>query len=449
MLKKCFVLLALATSFLAAHGAASEEKNYLVAGISQRLRQETKGECFVVDFTNGTEVSSFYAYDDKTVGGLVYFENNETMQLLCRTTGTTLVIYNVDGSIFNQFSIDAQDELGISECQALLRNSNDDTLQLLCGYRSGKIILWDINKGNKVRTFDGDQYEKNSYGITAFSLYEDQGAIRVVATSCDKTVCIYDLSTGAKLKTLTGFAGWVTSVAVYKDETGFNIIAGAQDRTVRCWNAESGDERYVIDMEQYYTGPLDDQSAFVYGLVLLKMNNEQLLIAPIANSINIELFNAQSGSHVKTLSGNQGWVQDLRSYKCNDGLVKLVSGSYYDKAVRLFDVASGILENTFVCKAPIRNICLFGQSDAMCCASAQGDIGQTGEMFGALEAFNLETGTCLFSQDFNTWVNAVASYDQKFEDKMQFAVSHDSIKGCHIPIWWDLPNIPVISVSLV
>jgi WD40 repeat protein len=56
-----------------------------------------------------------------------------------------------------------------------------------------------------------------------------------VSGSYDKTVRIWDASTGAELNVLKGHTSWVNSVAISRD--GMRIVSGSYDKTVRIWDA--------------------------------------------------------------------------------------------------------------------------------------------------------------------------------------------------------------------
>ena len=63
---------------------------------------------------------------------------------------------------------------------------------------------------------------------------------RIVSGSDDKTIKIWDASTGAELMTLRGHSGKAWSVAFSPD--GKRIVSGSSDRTVKLWDAANGKE---------------------------------------------------------------------------------------------------------------------------------------------------------------------------------------------------------------
>ena len=63
---------------------------------------------------------------------------------------------------------------------------------------------------------------------------------RIISGSYDKSVRVWDASTGAELKVLNGHTDWVNSVAFSAD--GTRIISGSFDKSVRVWDASTGAE---------------------------------------------------------------------------------------------------------------------------------------------------------------------------------------------------------------
>jgi transcription initiation factor TFIID subunit 5 len=50
----------------------------------------------------------------------------------------------------------------------------------------------------------------------------------------DRTIILWDLGSGKKLKTMTGHTGFIYSVCFSSDST--TLVSGSADNTVRAWN---------------------------------------------------------------------------------------------------------------------------------------------------------------------------------------------------------------------
>jgi WD40 repeat protein len=61
---------------------------------------------------------------------------------------------------------------------------------------------------------------------------------RLASASYDRTVKIWDASSGTCLQTLEGHSNWVTSVAFSHDST--RLVSASDDNTVKIWDASSG-----------------------------------------------------------------------------------------------------------------------------------------------------------------------------------------------------------------
>jgi WD40 repeat protein len=67
---------------------------------------------------------------------------------------------------------------------------------------------------------------------------------QIVSGSDDKSVRVWDASTGVELKELKGHTNSVNSVAFLSD--GMQIVSGSDDNSVRVWDASTGVELKVL-----------------------------------------------------------------------------------------------------------------------------------------------------------------------------------------------------------
>ena len=90
--------------------------------------------------------------------------------------------------------------------------------------------VWDANAGRD-RALKG-----HTDLVRAVALSRDGQCI--VSVGDDKSVRVWNTSTGQLLRTLQGHSEPVYAVAVSRD--GQRIVSGSADRTVRIWSADTG-----------------------------------------------------------------------------------------------------------------------------------------------------------------------------------------------------------------
>ncbi|KFA81064.1 hypothetical protein S40288_09832 [Stachybotrys chartarum IBT 40288] len=106
-----------------------------------------------------------------------------------------------------------------------------DGRQVVSGSGDKTVRIWDATTGECVRTLKG-----HSSWVTSVAFSGD--GRQVVSGSYDKTVRIWDATTGACVCTLEGHSSWVSSVAFSGD--GHQVVSGSDDQTARIWDAATG-----------------------------------------------------------------------------------------------------------------------------------------------------------------------------------------------------------------
>ncbi|KIJ90136.1 hypothetical protein K443DRAFT_53745, partial [Laccaria amethystina LaAM-08-1] len=108
--------------------------------------------------------------------------------------------------------------------------------QIVSGSDDKSVRVWDASTGDELKVLKG---HTNSVRSVAFSPDGKQ----IVSGSDDKSVRVWDASTGNKLKVLKGHTDLVTSVAFSPD--GKQIVFGSEDKSVQVWDASTGNELKV------------------------------------------------------------------------------------------------------------------------------------------------------------------------------------------------------------
>ncbi|MEE1227228.1 MAG: hypothetical protein UHM08_09025, partial [Bacteroidales bacterium] len=107
---------------------------------------------------------------------------------------------------------------------------NDGTDSPTGGVYGGTEV--DYTKFKCLKTLEGD-----SEGVLSVA-YSPDGT-KIISSSEDNTIKIWDANTEECLKTLEGHSYWVRSVTYSPD--GTKITSGSRDRTIKIWDANTGE----------------------------------------------------------------------------------------------------------------------------------------------------------------------------------------------------------------
>ena len=201
----------------------------------------------------------------------------------------------------------------------------------------------------------------------------------MASCSFDKTVRIWDILTGACLKTLNGHSAAILGVAY--SPCGSVLASGGEDGTVRLWDVTSGECTKVFkhkkavwhvayapdgltlasgsyDSTVYVWNVLSDQCikklvghvGYIYGVAY---SPDGRMLATSAWDKTIRIWGVESGQCIKTLYGHSSPVWDI-AFSPNGQQLISGSGEAYlpylpgkdlscsDNSVRLWDVPSGL-----------------------------------------------------------------------------------------------------------
>ncbi|MGB6538254.1 MAG: TIR domain-containing protein [Xanthobacteraceae bacterium] len=220
---------------------------------------------------------------------------------------------------------------------------------------STPLSLWDVATGNLIREFP-----QNPSVFTAAAILANSRAVFGADTHNKvNTLHLYDLTTGAELRSFTGHSDFIFAVAVSPD--GRTALSGSFDKTVKLWNLVTGtlirtfvgqtskvlgvafspDGRWAVSsgeaikMWEVASGALlRTFQADAWGIAF-SPDGHTLLSGNQDNTLT--LWDANSAAALKTLSGHQGVVTSVAFSP--DGRTAL-SGSF-DATIRTWDIATG------------------------------------------------------------------------------------------------------------
>src|SRR6266478_2779264 len=195
-----------------------------------------------------------------------------------------------------------------------------DGQTLASGSADKTIKLWNVTSGKEVLTLKG-------HTNTVFSVAFSPDGQTLASGSNDDTIKLWNVATGKEVRTLTGHKTSVYSVAFSPD--GQTLASGSGDQTIKLWNVASRKE----------VRTLAGHAETVFG-VAYSPNGQTLASGSYDDTI--KLWNLVTGKELLTLTGHTEAVYSVAFSP--DGQT-LASGSG-DQTIKLWNLISGQVLHT-------------------------------------------------------------------------------------------------------
>ncbi len=192
----------------------------------------------------------------------------------------------------------------------ILTSSYDKTLK-----------LWDLSTGREIRTFSGHGYFIDKMDISPDGKYAISG-------SWDKTIKLWNIDTGKEIRTLYGHNGTVYAVAFSPD--GKHILSGSADTTLKLWDVSTGKEIRTFS----------GHAGFVYCAVFSP--DGKYALSGSADK-TLKLWEVGTGREIGTYKGHTAPVT-CAVFTSLAG--QFLSGST-DKTLKLWEISTGKVIKTF------------------------------------------------------------------------------------------------------
>ena len=181
----------------------------------------------------------------------------------------------------------------------------------------GEIAVWNAATGKEIFSFAKPAHDKSIW-----SLAFDQNGKRLVSSSWDNTVGVWDALTGKKLQTFQGHTGHVNSVAFCPD--GKQVASAGDDGTIRIWDASTSKESHA----------LKKHAGSIWGLAY-SLDGKRL--ASASHDKTVKVWDPATGKELLHLAGHPKEVWHVafspdgkRLASCSDG-----------RSVKIWDAHTG------------------------------------------------------------------------------------------------------------
>jgi len=168
----------------------------------------------------------------------------------------------------------------------------------------------------------------------------DQGALAIAFSPDGKriatgyvTITIWDIATGAEIRTLKGHKAALVSLAFSPD--GERIISGSMDKLVKVWDANSGEE--LMTLEGHESGK---------GIASVDLSTDGKQIVSIGYDGIIKVWDADNGKELLTINTILGEGEYGRSVAISPDGKRIIAGRK-SKRVHEWDAATGEKLRTF------------------------------------------------------------------------------------------------------
>lgn len=200
-----------------------------------------------------------------------------------------------------------------------------------------KIKLWDPSADYKnIRTLPG-----HDHSVSAVRFIPNSGSL-LVSASRDKTLKIWDITTGFCVRTLEGHSGWVRDVSPSFD--GRFLFSTGDDQTARLWDisAQTPETKMTMIGHEHYVEccVIAPPTTYQYLAPLAGLKrpppatSSAEFMATGGRDKTIRLWDAR-GQCLKTLIGHDNWVRSLVFHPGGKYLISVSD----DKSIRCWDLS--------------------------------------------------------------------------------------------------------------
>ena len=204
------------------------------------------------------------------------------------------------------------------------------------------IKLWDPSDEYKnIRTLPGHDHSVSAVRfIPSGAAGSPSSGNLLVSASRDKTLRIWDVTTGYCVKTIRGHADWVRDVSPSFD--GRWLVSTGNDRTARIWDTSSGEAKATLIGHEHFVEccVFAPPSSYIHLASIAGVkkppaaSSSAEYVATGGRDKKIHLWDSR-GTLIKTLSGHDNWVRGLVFHPGGKYLLSVAD----DKTLRCWDLS--------------------------------------------------------------------------------------------------------------
>jgi platelet-activating factor acetylhydrolase IB subunit alpha len=204
------------------------------------------------------------------------------------------------------------------------------------------IKLWDPSDEYKnIRTLTGHDHSVSAVRfVPSGAAGSPSSGNLLVSASRDKTLRIWDVSTGYCVKTISGHADWVRDVSPSFD--GRFLLSAGHDQTARIWDASNGELKATLLGHEHFIVccVFAPPASYVHLAAMAGLkkppaaSSSAEFVATGSRDKSIRIWDSR-GTLIKTLTGHDNWVRGLVFHPGGKYLLSVSD----DKTLRCWDLS--------------------------------------------------------------------------------------------------------------
>jgi len=245
----------------------------------------------------------------------------------------TLAIFFAGGRLAGAKSVPNQAQkpelvvqTGHSSKVTALAYSPDGRL-LASGSEDKTVKIWEASTGREIRTLYG-----HTWKVTAVAFSPDSQML--ASASWDRTVRIWNVRTGKELIRLEGHTDLVTAICFSRD--GSVLASIADDKTVRIWETATGKQIQLIETEKF---PVDQLIESISGKALAFSPTADVLAFGAADGRSVILYDYKASKSIRRILPTTNYRAYLQTIVFTPDGKRLITGS--QGQIGIWDAVTG------------------------------------------------------------------------------------------------------------